>query len=492
MSDTSLFAPTTPIRIDILVKELRNHPDREFVSKLETGLRHGFHTGVNALPTETYKCKNLRSCLKETDFISSAIEDELNKGYLIGPYTADTCPFPTIRINPIGCVEGKYSKKKRIILDLSSPHDMPGHESVNSLISKEDISLSYVRLDDAIAIINCLGPGSMMSKFDIQDAFKLLPVSPSLWHLQGLEWDNKMYFYTRLCFGSRSSPYLFTLLSEAVHFIATQNYGVHNLLFLLDDFLTIDISAIMGKRSMAIMTMIFNRLGIPLSHHKTAGPSEVIEYLGIPLDTLRMEARLPPVKLCRLRDLLAAYKTKDKCTKRELLSLLGHLCYAARVMPVGRAFVARLLAAAKLANKLWDIVILSDDCKADIDMWLCIVQKWNGISLFLDTTYTNIQTINVTTDSSRRGFGGYNKTTGHFFMGEWKDYLPHLDIEQCSMALLELYPIVLSAHLWGDQWSRKRIMYHCDNQSTMHILNAKRSRCPIIMKLIRKFTIDAA
>ena len=125
-------------------------------------------------------------------------------------------------------------------------------------------------------------------------------------------------------------------------------------------------------------------------------------------------------------------------------------------------------------------------------MWLCIVERWNGVSMFLDNTHTDIQTVNVTTDSSRYGFGGYNKNTGNYFLGEWKDYLPSVDYKNCSMALLELYPIVLSANLWGSQWSRKRIIFHCDNLATVHIINRKRSKCPIIMKLIRKLTIDAA
>ena len=456
------------------------------------GLRYGFDVGVSNLPTESYKCKNLRSCHKDQDFVTAAIKDELHKGYLIGPYTVDTCPFPLYRINPLGVVERKYSKKKRLILDLSSPHDVPGHDSVNSLIPKEEFSLSYVRLDDAISIINRLGPGSVMNKFDIQDAFKNLPIAPSLWHLHGLQWNNHIYFYTRLVFGSRSSPKLFTMLSEAVHYIATNNYNIQYLLYLLDDFLTIDESAIMAKRSKAIMSMVFNRLGIPLSHHKTAGPAMEIEYLGITLDSVHMEARLPPIKLLRLRDLLEAYKSKDQCTKRELLSLLGHLCYAARVMPVGRAFVARLLDTAKSTHKLWDTVVINDDCRADMDMWLSITQRWNGISMFLDHQYTDLQAIRVFTDASRTGFGGYNENTGQWFSGTWNDHLPDINCDQSSMALLELYPLVLSAHLWGSEWFRKRIMFQCDNKATVYIINKKRSACPLIMKLMRKFTIDAA
>ena len=85
---------------------------------------------------------------------------------------------------------------------------------------------------------------------------------------------------------------------------------------------------------MAILTMIFNQLGIPLSKHKTMGPSHVMEYLGIILDSVKMEARLPLDKLERNRHKLLDFKDKTYYTKRDL-SLLGHLNYAARVIPVG-------------------------------------------------------------------------------------------------------------------------------------------------------------
>jgi hypothetical protein len=46
------------------------------------------------------------------------------------------------RVSPIGIVEGKYSGKKRLIVDLSSPHDSEEHSSINNLIDKEQCSLT--------------------------------------------------------------------------------------------------------------------------------------------------------------------------------------------------------------------------------------------------------------------------------------------------------------------------------------------------------------
>lgn len=70
----------------------------------------------------------------------------------------------------------------RIILDLSSPR---GFE-VNEEISKEEFSVRYSSFDDAVSLVNGLGPDAFMAKLDIEHAFRLCPVHPSQWGLLGL------------------------------------------------------------------------------------------------------------------------------------------------------------------------------------------------------------------------------------------------------------------------------------------------------------------
>ena len=100
----------------------------------------------------------------------------------------------------------------------------------------------------------------MLSKLDICDAFKLIPLSPGVWHLFGIKWKNLYYFYKRLVFGCRSSPKIFDQLSVAICWIAMNNYKVDNVFHLLDDFLAVDNASEKGYRTMAVLSMIFNKL----------------------------------------------------------------------------------------------------------------------------------------------------------------------------------------------------------------------------------------
>jgi hypothetical protein len=79
-------------------------------------------------------------------------------------------------------------------------------------------------------------------------------------------------------------------LSRAVCYIAEYNYNIKNILHLLDDFLTVDPPNAIAERTMAIMTMIFKKLNIPIAAHKTVGPVTCLEYLGIVLDTVKFAA----------------------------------------------------------------------------------------------------------------------------------------------------------------------------------------------------------
>jgi hypothetical protein len=60
------------------------------------------------------------------------------------------------------------------------------------------------------------------------------------------------------------------------------------------------------------------------------------------------------------------------------------------------------------------------------------------------------------------------------------------------MAFFELYPIVMACVLWGHLWTRKQILFNCDNLAAVDIITKGRSKIPSIMKLMRKLTYHSA
>ncbi|XP_014916462.1 uncharacterized protein LOC106965081 [Poecilia latipinna] len=470
---------STPIHVPVLASFLTHYPDRSFVDFLITGLTQGFFIGLPQLPASSLVIPNLQSALNDPNAVSQLLQKEVSKGYVIGPCASP--PFSHFRVNPLGVAVRKYSGKKRLILDLSAPHSGP-HLSINSLIPKPPFSLHYATIDHVVALIKTAGPGAWLAKADITDAFKIMPVHPSQWHLLGAKWDAKFYFFVRLSFGCRSSPSLFNSLSEALCWILLNVVRLPFVLHLLDDFLLIDPPS-HSSRSLSELKALFNRVGIPLSEEKTVGPSKRLEFLGITLDSKEMVASLPADKLSRIREISQAHLSSTTLSKRQLLSLLGHLNFAMRIIPQGRSFISRLLDLANSVPSLCDQVVLDAGCRSDLAFWSSLLNSWNGISFFYDDVILSADSMQFFTDAApSAGFGG-------FFQGSWfAEKWPHSIPKSESSAFYEIIPIAAACCLWGRQWKRKHIVAFCDNAAVVEAINKGRSSSKSIMPFLRRIT----
>ena len=74
-------------------------------------------------------------------------------------------------------------------------------------------------MDDAVKLILALGKGTKLAKFDIQSAYRIVPVHPTDRYLLGMMWNGQLYMDTALPFGLRSAPKIFTVVADALQFI---------------------------------------------------------------------------------------------------------------------------------------------------------------------------------------------------------------------------------------------------------------------------------
>ena len=81
---------------------------------------------------------------------------------------------------------------------------------------------------------------------------------------------------------------------------------------------------------------------------------------------------------------LQKWLTRQSCTKRQLLSLIGKLVFVSQVVKSGRTFVQRMIQLSKKACFLHSHVKLSREFKLDVEWWLKYLSVWNGISWFKD------------------------------------------------------------------------------------------------------------
>ena len=181
--------------------------------------------------------------------------------------------------------------------------------------------------------------------------------------------------------------------------------GVRLLFHYIDDFITIGApDSEECAHNVATMNAVCNETCIPIEQEKNEGPATRITFLGIEIDTVALEIRLPYDKLSMLKSSLHSWRGRKACRKRELLSLIGALSHASKAIRAGRAFLRRLIDLSTVVKHLDHFVRLSLNARADIEWWYCYSASWNGVSMMLAVNKANPQ-ITLTSDASCRLMG---------------------------------------------------------------------------------------
>jgi len=116
-------------------------------------------------------------------------------------------------------------------------------------------------------------------------------------------------------------------------------------------------------------------------------------------------------------------------------------------------------------------------------------QDFNGISIFHDKVWCTNADVCLFTDSSAaddKGFGAY-------FHGQWtNDTWPKSWIEQGrtrDITLLEYFPILVSLYIWGDHLRNKKVLFRCDNNAVVQVINSQTTKSTELMVLVRALTL---
>ena len=349
----------TPLHALTLINELAAHPDQNFVHELIHNIQHGCSIGYNG-PQFVHCSKNLPSAYQQPLILDNALAQECNAGCILGPF--DNPPLPDFRCSGLGLVP-KHDGGWRTIYHLSAPHG----NSINDYINPDDYTLSYCSVDDAYAILNLLGTGALMSKIDLKNAFRLIPVHPNDWNLLGICWRNKFYIDTCLPFGLCSAPFIFNQLSVAIHWILQHKYSVSHLLHYLDDFFTAgapDTSEC--QNNLEAMLSVCQKINAPVKLTKVEGPSTSITFLRIVINTITMTASISSERKQELLSALQSMIERRKCTKQQLLSLIDKLSFACKVVPAGRIFLLRMIDLSCSVSRIHHHIRLTKEVRLDM------------------------------------------------------------------------------------------------------------------------------
>ena len=245
-------------------------------------------------------------------------------------------------------------------------------------------SLEYITVDNMADVVMSLGVGAFNAKIDIKSVYRLIPVCPADRKWLGMQWQDRVYVDGMLPFGLRSAPKIFNAVADALEWCVKQE-GVEFLFHYLDDF------AVVGPpnsrachHALDMLKRICAELGVPLAPEKQAGPSAIITFLGITIDTMKQEMRLPRDKLgTAYRSCIRVGIIKAKVVHKEGTRVpYRRLHHATKVIHAGRSSMRRAIALLSLAKKDYHHIRLSTDFRSDMMWWKVFASSWNGCSAY--------------------------------------------------------------------------------------------------------------
>ena len=163
---------STPVKPNVLQFLLQGY-DTNITKTLVTGFTDGFRipSTITSDPPK-HHIENHKSVTDNQGIVQLKLSKEKAKHRIAGPFPSD--PFPDMVYSPLGLVPKKTSGEFRLIHDLSFPKP----NSVNSHILPESITVAFQTLDHCVEQLATLGKGAFIAKANLQDAFRIIPVSP--------------------------------------------------------------------------------------------------------------------------------------------------------------------------------------------------------------------------------------------------------------------------------------------------------------------------
>ena len=424
----------------------------------------------------------MKSATTHAEQLQEKIDKEVQAGRVAGPFTSP--PISNLRCSPIGIIPKKQGGW-RMICNLSAPQG----QSINDWIDPAKCSVQYSSFDKAIELVSKIGKGALIGKKDIANAFRLMPIRPEDFCLLGFQFQDKYYFDKSLPFGCSIACATFEKFSSFLNWLVEHKSNSDAIQHYLDDFLFVGPKETNAcKALMETFDNICGDLGVPVSHEKTEGPTTLVTYLGLGIDSIRQAIYVPPAKIPPLLELINHALGKHKITLRELQSLVGSLAFVTKAIPGGRAFCRRLYAALGQGSKPHHFIRISPGMREDLGTWAHFLQDFNGTCTFPNLHWASNEEVNLWSDSAgARGCGVVYHN--HWSYIQWPTCWPP-EVRR-DITFLELVPIVMAIFIWGACLQGKKLTFHVDNQAVVSILNEQTSTSPRIMCLLRPLILKS-
>ena len=206
-------------------------------------------------------------------------------------------------------------------------------------------------------------------------------------------------------------------------------------------------------------------LHVPLRPDKTVTPCRSLCFLGVELDVVANEVRLPPEKIRKAREELLSLIPRRKAPLRVIQACIGRLNFACIAVPPGRPFLRRLSDLCIGVRRPHHRVSINRAARLDMRAWIAFLSDFNGRSMLIGRRWHTEPELLLETDAAGAvGFGaGYGS---QWLMGDWPASLIAL-----AIAVKELVAVVVAIGTWRNQFAHRCVRICSDNIAVVECIN---------------------
>ena len=276
-----------------------------------------------------------------------------------------------------------------------------------------------------------------------------------------LHWEDKCYLDISIPFSLGHGTSACQRTTEAVSAIAKEEVGADTAPY-IDDTIGAALTDSAWTHYQHLLDLMA-QLDLDAAPDKCQGPSTIINWIGVVLETIRLtmaidqskvdEARLFCIELLAMHTVpVKKFQKYTKCTSR------------------ARIFISRLLDA--LATEHAGTIFLGPDARADLHWFIGFLGQFNGVTLIKPSTAQHV----IHMDSCLQGSGSLCSGLEYYKMS-YPNYLQDLGL---SISSLECWNLLVAARLWLPALAGSTVLIFCYNWATVAAINSGQALDPVI------------
>ena len=405
-----------------------------------------------------YARPNQHSAQVEVEFVSKAVAELLNGGYI-----EKVSELPVV-CSPLSVVTNGVGKQ-RLVVNL---------RHVNRSLWKQKF-----KYEDLRVAMMMFKQGEWMFSFDLKAGYHHVDVAKCHRKYLGFEWGGSFYTFVVLPFGLSSAPYVFTMMMRPLVRL-WRSKGLKAVVYLDDGIVAVPDETGAITASGFVRYTLYKAGWVCNEAKSTWVPTHRLSWLEFTMDLELGLIMVPDKKIEALKEKLLTAMEQPMLRARFIASLVGKIISMSLALGSVARFMTRALYALLLTRQAWcDRLPLTSEAREELKFWSESLKEYNAQPIWHSPSAVRC----VYSDASDTGYGGYTVEHGmHVAQGMWSP-----EEAKQSSTWRELVAVGRVLDSVAGRLCNARVRWFTDNQNVVRILQVGSRKPHLQVEALRVF-----